>query len=128
MVDNFEVKYRKVPVKISIKGSAGIRDFVFIVDTGAAHSIINSKLLKSIGYSQKDCFKTESLSGFGGNSIEVDFIRVKSAFCLGLLRTNFVLGCNEFRSTVFYDGILGLDFFLNHKLCIDLKKGLISLE
>lgn len=81
-------------------------DFIFIIDTGAAHSIIDARLLKSIGYFEKDCFKSEYLIGFGGNSIRVDFIKVRSAFCLGLKRTNFVLGFNEFRSTVFYDGIL----------------------
>ena len=127
MIDSFEVKYRKIPVKVLIKGKTGIRDFIFIVDTGASHSIINAALLKSIGYLSSDYCKSENLMGFGGNSIKIDFLETRSIFCLGLKRSNFVIGVHDFKLSTFYDGILGVDFFLNHKLSIDFKNGIIEL-
>jgi len=128
MIDDFHLKYRKIPITVSIKGNEGIRDFRFIIDTGASYSIINEKILKPIGYSKNDFFKTERLNGFAGNSIVVDFLKVKTFNCLGLIRRNFEIGAMEFSPRAFYDGILGIDFFLNHTLCIDFKKGKVKLD
>ncbi len=128
MIDTFKIERRKIPVKISIKGLLGLMECNFIVDTGASHSIINSDLLRTIGYYKKHEYKKEMLTGFAGHSIDVPFLKVKSFMCLGLTRRNFDLGFIEFRSTIFYDGILGIDFFLNHKLILDLKHGIIELE
>ncbi len=128
MVDNFEIKYRKIPINVSIYGVEKIGYFTFIIDTGASYSIINEKLLKPIGYSKNDFFKTERLNGFAGNSISVDFLKVKTFNCLGLIRRNFEIGAMEFSPRAFYDGILGIDFFLNHILCVDFKKGKVKLD
>ena len=129
MIDSFEIKYRKIPVKVSIKGKIGIVECNFILDTGASHTIINEEFIKTIGYSRKDIESTEFLRGFGKKNVnEIPFLLVKSFLCLGLVRRNFNLGFCEFSSSIFYDGILGVDFLLNHKLCIDFKKGTIELD
>lgn len=128
MVGKFELKYRKIHIDISVKGFEGIRDLIFIIDTGASYSIVNKKTLKALGYTNKDFFKTERLQGFGGNVKNVNFLKLNSIAFLGLQRNNFEVGITDFKANVFYDGILGLDFFLNHKLCIDFKKGIVELD
>ena len=127
MVEKFDIKNRKIPLTVSITGTNGIREFNFILDTGASVSVFNLRLLESIGYSRKDYFKSENLKGFGGSRIKADLLKVKSAKSLGLKRNNFIIGVIDFGYTTYYDGILGVDFFLNHKLCIDFKKHEIEL-
>jgi len=127
MIDRFEIKYRKIPIEVSIKGIEKLGYFTFIVDTGASHSIIDKNFIKTIGYTANDYTKTENLSGFGGNIVKTSFVKIKSLSSLGLIRRNFEIGVMEFSSKAFYEGILGIDFFLNHKLSIDFKKGIIEL-
>jgi len=116
MIDKFEIKYRKIPVEVSIKGVFKIGYFSFIVDTGASHTIIDKNFIHSIGYNSKDFIKNENLSGFNGSVAKVPFLKLKSLNCLGLTRRNFEIGVIEFSARAFYEGILGIDLsviFLN---------------
>lgn len=128
MNGKFDFKYRKIIVHVSIKGIDKIAKMRFILDTGASFSIINTNAMKSLGYTKKDFTKTERLQGFGGNRKNVNFLKLKSLAFLGVQRNNFEIGAADFSSNMLFDGILGIDFFKNHKLCIDLKKGFISLD
>ena len=98
------------------------------MNTGATQSIIDGELLKSIGYSRSDIDYTKKVRDFGGKAIKIDFVKIASIKSLGLKRDNFLMGMHEFSVYTFYDGLLGIDFFLNHKLCVDFRKGIIELD
>ena len=128
MKEIFKIEKRKIPVNVSISGKTGITIYRFILDTGASHSIFDEDYLSAIGYKKNNIIKKEIFKGFGGKLIEVPIIKIKSISCLGLIRRNFKLGFYKFPIDSFYKGILGVDFFINHKLSIDFKKGIIELE
>ena len=128
MLEKFTIQKRKIPVTVCLNGKNGLTYSKFIIDTGATQTIFDEDYLFSIGYSKKDVFKTEIFKGFGGKTIDVPLIRLKSISCLGLIRRNFKLGYSKFAPEAFYKGILCVDFFLEHKLIIDFKNGIIEIK
>jgi len=51
--------------------------------------------------------------------------------CLGITKTNFEVQVYDFLDhgiTSDYDGVVGLDFFKEHKFCIDINKGEVSVD
>jgi len=50
---------------------------------------------------------------------------------LGIIKTNFEVQVYDFLThgiTSDYDGVIGLDFLKEHKLCTDMVKGEISVD
>ena len=125
---NFKLKYNKILTNITIKGPLGERDFLMIVDTGSAYTLACSKLLESIGYTSKDVCIHENLKGFAGGSIKVGFVEVENASIQPISHKFFRIGITQVYPTAFYDGILGIDFLMNHKLAIDFKAGILTFE
>ena len=51
--------------------------------------------------------------------------------CLGITKTNFEVQVYDFLAhgiTSDYDGVVGLDFLKEYKFCIDINKGVVSVD
>jgi hypothetical protein len=63
--------------------------------------------------------------------IVVELYDIEKLECLGITKTNFEVQVYDFLAHGIisgYDGVVGLNFLREHKFCIDIVKGEISVE
>lgn len=104
--------------------------FRLALDTAATHSTIDSNVLYLSGYEFKDSkgeYEIETANGI----IIVERYDIDQLECLGIVKTNFEVQVYDFLAhgiTSDYDGVIGLNFLREHKFCVDLAKGEISVD
>jgi hypothetical protein len=92
-----------------------------IWDTGAALTLIDTKIIDYLGYSaREDGVQKSTLDGAGGRS-EGYLIRVPRFRCLGFTLPEFALSCHDMDTKLGISGLLGMNF-LEH-FCIDVNYG-----
>ena len=100
------------------------------LDTAATHSTIDSNVLYFTGYELKNSkgeFEVETANGI----IIVERFDLLQFKCLGIKKDFFEVQVYDFLSHGIisdYDGVIGLDFLLNNKFCIDLQQKEISIQ
>ncbi len=101
---------------------------IFLLDTGASHSIIDFSTVLIEGYSSYDFIGTESVETANG-VIEANILEIKFLKGIGIVKENFKIMTYDFiENGLFtnFHGVLGLDFLNNNKICIDFLKSEIS--
>ena len=99
-------------------------NFRFALDTGASHTVIDLAALIVAGYDLQDSIRTVQLET-GNGSVEGYIFKVSEFTALGVTRHNMeICSYDFFGNNVFAEihGVLGLDFFINKKFCIDMAK------
>lgn len=100
------------------------------LDTGASHTTIDLTPLLMAGYELKDNIGTIPMETANGE-IDTYIFVIEEFSSLGLARKNMkVASYDFFAHGIFadFDGVLGLDFFEGHKVCLDLDKNLVTLH
>ena len=114
-------------VNASIEGKYKFR---LALDTAATHTTIDSNVLYFSGYELKDSkgeLEIETANGI----IIVERYNIEQLECLGISKTNFEVQVYDFLAhgiTSDYDGVIGLNFLKEHKFCIDITKGEITVD
>jgi predicted aspartyl protease len=104
--------------------------FRLALDTAATHTTIDSNVLYFSGYELKNSkgeFEIETANGI----IVVERYDLEQLECLGISKTNFEVQVYDFLAhgiTSDYDGVVGLNFLREHKFCIDILKGEVSVD
>jgi predicted aspartyl protease len=113
-------------VQAEIRGPSGSAVLRLALDTGATTTLINAGMLVSIGYDP--ALSPDRVQVTTGSGIEfAPVVNLNSLRALEQERTYFPALCHTLPQSAGVDGLLGLDFFRNHKLTIDLRKGEITL-
>jgi hypothetical protein len=125
---NFELKTPDSLIDVECR----LRDenFRFALDTGASHTVIDLAALMIAGYDLHDIIRTVQLET-GNGSVEGFIFRVSAFTALGITRHDMeICSYDFFGNNVFAEihGVLGLDFFMGRKFCIDLAKFEISVS
>ena len=100
------------------------------LDTAASHTTIDSNMLFMLGYELKDALNEVEVETSNGIII-VEEHRLKKLSCIGIERTGFVIQVYDFLAhgvTSDYDGVIGLDFLKERKICIDFKTFVLSVS
>ena len=103
--------------------------FRLVLDTAATHTTIDSNVLYFSGYELKNSKGEQEIETSNG-IIVVETYDLEQLECLGIIKTNFEVQVYDFLAhgiTSDYDGVIGLDFLREHKFCIDIVKGEISI-
>jgi predicted aspartyl protease len=114
-------------VNASIQGKYKFR---LALDTAATHTTIDSNVLYFSGYELKNSkgkFEIETANGI----IVVERYDLERLECLGISKTNFEVQVYDFLAhgiTSDYDGVVGLNFLREHKFCVDILKGEVSVD
>lgn len=113
-------------VKVFVNTSA----LYLALDTGATHTVIDTTALLLAGCtpvpSENDT-KLETASGI----VSAEMYEVNILESLGIHRKQFLVHSYDLIGNgvlVEIDGVLGLDFFKNHKFCIDLDLQEVSIS
>ncbi len=104
--------------------------FRLALDTAATHTTIDSNVLYFSGYELKNSKGEKEIETSNGIII-VETYDIDNLECLGIIRTNFEVQVYDFLAhgiTSDYDGVIGLNFLKEHKFCIDIAKGEVSVD
>ena len=102
----------------------------FAVDTGASHTVIDLAPLLIAGYELNDALGMVELET-GKGIIEAYIFRIPRIEALGIVRNDFeICSYDFFSNNIFstFDGVLGLDFLRNNKICFDFRKSVITIS
>ncbi len=114
-------------VNASIEGKFKFR---LALDTAATHTTIDSNVLYFSGYELKNSKGEQEIETSNG-IIVVEIYDVEHFECLGITKTVFEVQVYDFLAhgiTSYYDGVIGLNFLREHKFCIDIAKGEVSID
>ncbi|MEO0040740.1 MAG: gag-polyprotein putative aspartyl protease [Bacteroidota bacterium] len=105
-------------------------DVRLALDTGASDTVIDLTALLIAGYRKSNVLYEIELETAKG-IIRADVFQAKELKALGLVKNNFNICSYDFLANNILtdiDGVLGLDFFMDKKICIDLKKFEITIH
>ncbi len=104
--------------------------FRLAIDTAATHTTIDSNVLYFSGYELKNS-KGEAEIETSNGVIVVEKYEIEKLECLGIIKENVEVQVYDFLAHGIisdYDGVIGLDFMREHKLCIDFPKSEIIID
>ena len=104
--------------------------FRLALDTAATHTTIDSNVLYFSGYELKNSKGEKEIETSNG-IIVVETYDIGRLESLGIIKTNFEVQVYDFLAhgiTSDYDGVIGLNFLREHKFCIDIVKGEVSVD
>jgi hypothetical protein len=104
-------------------------EIALALDTGASHTTIDLTALQIAGYDIADAYELTKLETAGG-VIEAYLFKVKEFTALGITKRNFTLCSYDFFAQQVlsdFDGVLGLDFIDDYKICIDFRNSVVTL-
>lgn len=105
-------------------------DLALALDTGASHTTIDLAALIIAGYDltkSERVIQIETASGV----IDAYVFKVKTLKAINTEKNDIEVCAYDFFSyhlITDFDGVLGLDFFGEQKLCIDFKNNLLTLQ
>jgi Aspartyl protease len=105
-------------------------DAALALDTGASHTTIDLAALIIAGYEVRQALRSVPIETASG-VIEAYIFLVKRLEAIGIIRENIEICAYDFFSYQLitdFDGVLGLDFFDDHKLCVDFKKNILTVQ
>ena len=114
-------------VDASIEGRYRFRP---ALDTAATHTTIDSNILYLSGYELKES-KGETELETSNGIIIVERYDIEQFECLGIVKPSFEVQVYDFLAHSIisdYDGVVGLNFLREHKFCIDILKGEITVD
>jgi predicted aspartyl protease len=100
------------------------------LDTGASHTTIDLTALLIAGFSTKNILRKEPIETAGG-IVESFIFSIPSFTALGITLKNMEICAYDFLAQGVlsdFDGVLGLDFIEQHKICIDFIKSEIIIH
>lgn len=108
----------------------GKSTYRFLLDTGASNTIIDFNALLIGGYNFKDVLRQVEVETANG-IIEAHIFNIKSISALNIQKKDFEIASYDFLASGIlseFDGVLGLDFFENNKICIDFVSNEITIS
>lgn len=114
-------------VNASIEGKYKFR---LALDTAATHTTIDSNVLYFACYPLKNS-KGETEVETSNGIIMAELYDITNLECLSIIHEKFEVQVYDFLAhgiTSNYDGVVGLNFFKNNKICIDFKKREITIQ
>jgi len=107
----------------------GKYEFRLALDTAATHTTIDSNVLYFSGYELKNS-KGEKEVETAHGIIVVELYEIDELEAMGIRKTNFEVQVYDFPAHPIisdYDGVIGLNFLKEHKLCIDMPNSEITI-
>jgi hypothetical protein len=105
-------------------------EFRLALDTAATHTTIDSNVLYLSGYELKNS-KGEKEVETSNGIIIVELFDVEQLDSLGVSKHKFEVQVYDFLAhnvSSEYDGVIGLNFLKDHKFCIDMRVGEITIS
>lgn len=105
-------------------------DLALALDTGASHTTIDLAALIIAGYDISKAIRTLQMETASG-VIDAYVFKINSLTAIGMTINDIEICAYDFFSYQLitdFDGVLGLDFFDNHKLCVDFRNSVLTVQ
>lgn len=122
MTFSFNPKEGLILITVCFYGPNGNLSTNLALDTGAVQTMMSWELLVLLGYDPAGISERIQLTTASGIEF-VPQMTLSRIEALGIARENFSLLCHSLPESASVDGVLGLDFFRDHKLQIDFREG-----
>jgi predicted aspartyl protease len=122
----YQVEKHLIIVPVTLYGPNGAMDADFILDTGAAHTIIDHSLVSALGYSASDATGHSKVRSVVGEERGYR-VRIARIDALGKMIKNFEVACHDLLEQD-VQGLLGMTFLEQFKFCIDPQNQTLSVE
>lgn len=103
-----------------VRVKCGMRDMLFLLDTGASISVIFSESVQKTD--SVDTSKKIRVKGLGGNIVSTGVVNLSFSIANAKIKHEFYI--LEFNTD--FQGVLGMDFFIQHKANLNYEKFLFS--
>ncbi|MDR2840924.1 MAG: retroviral-like aspartic protease family protein [Paludibacter sp.] len=116
-----------IVITVELEGKYSLR---MLLDTGASRTTIDSTALYMTEYQFGKNLGVATVETANG-IVEVEEFETNSIASLGIERKNFPIQVYDFLAHGIlsdYDGVLGLDFFENTILCLNLKDNTLTVS
>lgn len=124
---NFDAKEGLIIVPTRLWGPSGDSVIRMALDTGATGSMVNWDLIVLLGYDPAATpNRVQMTTGSGVEFVPV--VSIQKVQAMNLTQSNFPILCHTLPPSATVDGVLGLDFFRDKKLSIDLRRGKVEIE
>jgi Aspartyl protease len=104
--------------------------FEMTFDTAATHTTLDSNMLYMSGYKLKNAVGEIEIETSNG-IITVDLYNIRNFECLGIRKDILQVQVYDFSAHGIiseYAGVLGLNFLKDHRFCVDMIKGEITIN
>jgi clan AA aspartic protease (TIGR02281 family) len=128
MTQDFFVQRRRIIVTAAIKGINDIKEFRFIIDTGASVTVVNEHVALRLGFDLKRLKAGDRLMTAGG-SVNSKILKLPKLSLFGKDMVNFEVNVLNMppQITYFADGLIGMDFLLKfNKITFDFDEKVIE--
>lgn len=126
---NFSFDATRGPVLVSanLRGPEGELVLRLALDTGATTSVLSWEAAALLGYDPSaNKARVRITTGSGVEfAPRISIIKIEA---LGMERLNFPILCHTLPPSAGVDGLLGLDFLRGHRVVVDFRSGLITLD
>jgi hypothetical protein len=114
-------------VPTRLVGPKGDSIALMALDTGATRSMVGERFLVPIGYDPEMATETER---FATGSMEESepLITIERIEAFRQERMNFRVICHTLPPSADVDGVLGLDFFRGHRIVLDFRAGIVTID
>lgn len=105
-------------------------EFAIALDTGASHTTVDLNVLYMEGYTLQDAIRTSQFEA-ATSVFDAYIFKVKKFTCLGITKYDIEIAAYDFLAyhlLADFDGLLGLDFFNEHKFCVDFRLNQITFD
>jgi len=129
MIYNFEKDSENEIILVTVQ-LEGKHTFKMVLDTAASRTTFDTTALYMVGYAADKTLETSVVETANG-IVEVNILEIDSLTALGHTVRRMPIQMYDFLAHGIlsdYDGLLGLDFFENTVLCIDMKKHTIEVK
>lgn len=127
MIWHFDRDRGLIIVPADVSGPRGRVTVRLVLDTGAAATAISPHHLAFAGYDPARARERVQLTTASGVESAAR-IAIQKIEALGQRRHDFAVVCHTLPPSAGADGVLGLDFFRGHRLIVDFREGVVSLE
>jgi len=104
-------------------------DTLFLVDTGATHTVLSPLLARRLEIPVPDSAPRRTVTVFGGGKLTVPFIHVRRLAVGGASASDLTVGVYDaFPDARVVDGVLGTDFLHRFRMTVDTTQGVLHLQ
>jgi len=123
---NFDATQPIVVLYVEIKGDIIVRPKMAL-DTGATYLMISWEMAEVLGYEPE--LSKERINMTTASGVEkVPLITLNSVSVLGKKVENVKATVHDLPPRSYVDGLLGLSFLRNFKICLDFREGILEIE
>ncbi len=124
---NFNPKEPIISVNPKMEGINEIKKVKMALDTGATYVLIPWEIAEALGYQpelSKERIDMTTVSGVE----KVPLLIIKSISVFGKKAENVKVVVHDLPAKSYVDGLLGLSFFRNFRICLDFKQGILEID